>query len=77
MSTTVLDVIYHFPDDQEWHSGKVVYSEFLDRYESTEEFANDYGIDDEQILLYTDTLDAEIIAEHFDGILVEFILPYE
>lgn len=77
MPTKILDVVYQFPDSPEWYSGKVVYSEFLGRYTDTEEFAREYGINDEEILLYTDTLDSEQIAENFDGIFVDFILPYD
>lgn len=62
----LFQVMYKWPDDDQWRLGLIIYTNInAGDYESV---ASKFDRSDDDILIYTDTLDFEEISATFDGL---------
>ena len=60
-------VIYQWPDSEQPYFGFIIHTNYDDPFDA----AKAVGISDDDVLIYTDTLDETEIAHNFDGLKVE------
>lgn len=69
----LFQVIYKWPDEIQWKLGLIIYTNLSRNAESIEDYeeiANMCNVTDNDVLIYTNTLNPEEISETFDGLEV-------
>ena len=59
--------MYKWPDEDEWREGIIIHT----NYKNYEDVLKICNISDDDVLIYTDTLDSEKIKESFDGLEIQ------
>lgn len=68
LDAELVDVFYKWPDSKFWMSGKII-NVSNDEFDHND-VCNLLGVSDDEVLIYTDSIDPEYIKENFDGLSV-------